>query len=124
MTQPDKLHLHEFHHPLWKHVHPLLSAMEQKFWDLSQEVDLLLTSFNAADPTIMNSSRTCDESKTRSNYQSQHLLTEITDSIRLLALRAKQVRMLYQSKGTFTSAETRYNWFLLQYFDMNPLLAD
>ena len=103
MTQPDKLHLNEFHHPLWKHVHPLLKDMVQSFSNISYEADLLFARFNKSD----NSSPTCEDSTFHPSKHALQLLVEIADSTRMLALRAKQVRMLYQSKDTSTAAEKR-----------------
>lgn len=103
MTQPDKLHLHEFHHVLWKHVHPLLMAMETKFGDISLEMDLILTEFNSTTIEI----DTCNISTKAQSLEAFNLMMELRDSIRILALRAKQVRILYQSKDPHTVAERR-----------------
>lgn len=100
LTQPDKVRMFETEDENWVHVAPLLIAMELAFTDSSNAMSLLRTRFMQLD-----GGNTCDEiPETMQNCQIDStlqsgplgILIEFNDALKLLALRAKQVRMLYE----------------------------
>jgi hypothetical protein len=107
MTQPDKIHMHEFHHPLWRHVLPLLRRMETVFGNISADANEVSAAFEAV--TLGN---TCSASKqcaptTEGVIRAAALMRELRDCVEMTALRAKQVRLLYQSKDPATPPDER-----------------
>lgn len=95
LTQPDKVHMGEVHDPLWPYVLPLLSTMERSFGEIADEMDSIRSQ---ADSGYENT----EGDKTRVNVAALGLLDELSDCMRLLALRASQVRMLYESSDNTT----------------------
>ena len=96
ITQPDKLHLYEFHHPLWRYVSPLLVAMEERFQLIFEDIDRVYDEFVASLSSASEAAPdTCsgkdDACPTRAANE-KAILQELRDCILLLALRAKQVR--------------------------------
>jgi hypothetical protein len=89
LTQPDKVHMDETDDELYPYVQPLLREMEKVFGEDAS----LASSFLAA----------CVASG--EDAMVMELMEEIADSIQLLALRASQVRRLYQSKDPATATD-------------------
>ena len=110
-TQPDKIHIRESHDPDWSYVLLLLQEMRVKFTDLSTEFDSLyedilnyttttnsVGSSNSDSTASSSNDATVVEQKFHINPAAVLLLSEITDSMKLLSLRAQQVHALYQSR--------------------------
>lgn len=104
-TQPDKIHIRESHDPDWSYVLLLLQEMRIKFTDLSSEFDCLYedilnytTTTNSVGSSDSSNDATVVEQKFHINPAAVLLLSEITDSMKLLSLRAQQVHALYQSR--------------------------
>lgn len=128
LLQPDKVHIREFKDPNWPHAIALLREMDAVFTALADEMsDLVLevedyrmnsTVSTAGTCTGMVSSlvKTCTGDSTASvvhddklvSIEALNYLHELDDCMRVLALRAQQVRMLYESHDpniTETAAE-------------------
>lgn len=90
-TQPDKVHMNETSDPLYPHVLPLLSAMEQAFADLSSRMsDIHATAIQA---------------KTAAGPL--ELIAELDDAVKMLAFRSALVRTQYQSLSPDTDEALR-----------------
>jgi hypothetical protein len=114
MTQPDKVHLHEFAHTLWTHIHPLLAEMERVFGNISRQFDEVVVEY--VELLGAGSSRMCDVEGVGicgKRSMSEEFLLEIQDCVRVLYLRARQTRLLYQSKDLETGAEDRLHLLVL-----------
>lgn len=155
--QPTKIHLRETADPDWRHVHPLLRAMETDFGSARDTMDGILADATAAvwaklaeesaaqaspfrragqlfapeggtgsagedasssdpsaddttdDPSSVAASQEAQSRQQARLFERQPqvaILQELADCVAMLALRARQVRLLYMSKHlqTFGSA--------------------
>jgi hypothetical protein len=92
MTQPDKIMPHETSHPLYPHISPLLSAMENTF-------DALRSELNDA----MHVASTFGEVDW--NIDAWMLLEEIKDGMDLLVGRARHVKAIYSAASPVLTKE-------------------
>lgn len=89
LLQPSKVHLREVKDIDWQNVHPLLEAMEASFGASYKEIKGI----------VEDCKKDLDDSDPKQRHHpTLAILSEIEDSIALLAMRAKQVRLLYASK--------------------------
>lgn len=100
LTQPDKVRLFETEDENWKHVLPLLREMETKFKAHTARVE-----------TIISEWSTCTGSEASQRGLRREVLAdflhEVLDGTKMLALRAKQVRLLYESHDAATMPEVK-----------------
>lgn len=92
MTQPNKVFMKEENDPLWPYVLELLEHMESSFQSVSDNIHSLLDRIEAY---------RSQEALSREfdiNDSAMKLLFELRDCIDMLWLRAKHVRLLYDSK--------------------------
>ncbi|CAE7424544.1 unnamed protein product, partial [Symbiodinium microadriaticum] len=105
-TQPDKVHMDESGSPLFQDALVLLREMEAKFSlarnDMEEIYALALqeaaecdADSNGAQPT----EKTCYHSSSR------NVVEEINDAVQMLAMRAKHVRLLYESSDADVTSE-------------------
>ena len=114
-TQPDKVALKESDDEDWPYVLELLTEMSTQFQRISQRFSFLhheiLTAVTrrefAYDPDQPTKSFVINE-------QALAFLDEIRDSIQLLALRARQVQLLYESNDADLPAGSKRRNSLLQ----------
>ena len=105
-TQPDKVHMDESHDPLFKDAQILLREMERTFSAAQEEAEKVLA-------LAVEEARQCDAIQQEGGgagrqrecyYMSRDtgsgavgLVEEIRDAVMMLAMRAKHVRLLYDS---------------------------
>lgn len=90
-TQPDKVRMEEVSDPHYSMVFPLLYAMERVFGDFADEISSMLS--DAPDLGV--------------DVQALPYLQEFNDTMYMLSLRAKHVRLLYESKAPTTQPPLR-----------------
>lgn len=96
LLQPDKVHIKEQHldPELWNHALALLQAMEQKVYPFQKRMQALMQlARDALDFNIKVTKSTGGLTR-----HALELLSELNDSITMLYLRIKQVRLLYRSR--------------------------
>ncbi len=91
-TQPDKVHLKESSDPDWPHVLTILREMRTVFSGLSDSMKALVAEI-AQDQEL-----TAADSSFEFGEGSWKLLGELEDCMHMLALRASQLVLLYESK--------------------------
>jgi hypothetical protein len=100
LTQPDKVRLFETDDANWGYVLPLLREMEARF-----------RSHNARIEEIIQDWSTCSSSGDSHRGLRKEVLgdflNEVLDGTKMLALRAKQVRLLYESHDNATIPEAK-----------------
>ena len=98
LTQPDKIHMGESWDADWEHIAPLLMTMETTFTYFSNEMFEILE-----DARRRKTKETLNmKSTVRTNKAGLDILRELYDCIRMLSLRASQIRMLYESSDPKT----------------------
>ena len=98
LTQPDKIHMHETDDPEWHKVAPLLHEMETQFGLLSEKASKILSQAIELSTENNGDHLECVNPIGGAQFDSISVLREIDDGLTLLYLRAKQVRILYESK--------------------------
>ena len=97
-TQPDKVHLNEVDDPDWPYVIELLSEMDRTFGGIALRMNSLYNE-------IFEYSLTSKPNFFVINRQAMTFLEEIKDSINMLALRSKQVKLIYESRDPQVESE-------------------
>ena len=98
LTQPDKVHMYETDDPEWHKVAPLLQEMEKQFQVLNVKATKLLTTALDLSTESNDNHLECEIPVGGAQFDGISILREINDGLSLLYLRAKQVRLLYESK--------------------------
>lgn len=130
--QPDKVHFKEHSDPDWKHVLPLLREMENTFSAIADAASDVLkdaeeehvTWTRQRDTASQNTQNTHNAQNAQNTHNAQNnvdqgqnmnlnlwhpnnalleIMRELDDCMRLLALRATHVRMLYESRDSVLS---------------------
>ena len=94
LTQPDKVRMFETDDSSWVHVAPLLNEMESAFTRESRRMNDLRENMY-----FIISNETCggkQESCSGTYWGALQVLEELADSLNLLTLRTRQVRLLYE----------------------------
>lgn len=118
LLQPDKIHLNEVGDVNWRHAIALLEAMKNAVEPLQRDMQELLWHANnlSKHKSMVNNRK--ESNKHIHFHSSDHigltqdsldLLHEIFDSITMLLLRIKQVRMLYLSRDSGGSTNVKFN---------------
>lgn len=108
LTQPDRIRMFETDDVLWKHVVPLLTEMDNVFSGLSNDMDMLYERLlsvapNSVNKCIVHQDNICESTLLQPTWGQEALLSEFKDAMRLLALRTRQVRLLYESAAPDTT---------------------
>jgi hypothetical protein len=98
-TQPDKVYLRENDDPLWADVLMLLKALHETFRDISAAFSGLVAEMKTGQQVVE------PEGGFEINGPAWKLLEEVEDCIRMLALRAEQMRLLYDSRDPVIGAD-------------------
>lgn len=104
-TQPDKVHIREAHDPQWPHALMLLQEMTHLFAGLARKMDAIYADVSAHAQLRESLPVGKRGDAFHINNQAIQLLSEVRDSTSMLALRAQQVWLLYQSRDTELGAE-------------------
>jgi hypothetical protein len=107
-TQPDKIHIKESHDADWPHAMRLLKEMDRVFAEMSRKMSALNEEVRAYAQTHGTAVECTKSHVFHINAPALELLAEISDSTRMLALRARQVRLLYQSRDAVIGAEEHH----------------
>ena len=113
-TQPDKVHLKESDDEDWPYVIELLVKMDSVFSSISFSMDALYDEIAQQHQTAIKKfgEQTklpiyMKESDFYINDNALSLLQEIKDGIKMLSLRAHQVKLLYESRDNQLSEESK-----------------
>lgn len=112
-TQPDKVHMKESHDPHWGRVLALQQEMVTVFGRLARRMDRLHSEVQAYSAAA-NSAAADRRSTFIINNAAMKLLSEIKDGMTMLALRAEQVQLLYQSRDPVIGADAGHRKELLR----------
>jgi hypothetical protein len=98
-TQPDKVHMREVDDPLWGHALALLEEMSATFSALDRrfaQVLADLASLRTLQTELSWSEDGAEDSPI--SAAAEGLLAELVDGVHMLALRSRQVWLLYRSR--------------------------
>jgi hypothetical protein len=104
-TQPDKVHIREAHDPLWPQALALLQEMATLFSALAEKMDALYADILAHAQEVETQAHDSGGEVYHINSQALLFLSEIRDGTSLLAMRAQQAYLLYQSRDPVIGAE-------------------
>jgi hypothetical protein len=104
-TQPDKVHIREAHDPLWPHALALLQEMATLFSALAERMDALYADILAHAQEVEIQAHDRGGEVYHINSQALQFLSEIRDGTNMLAMRAQQAYLLYQSRDSVIGAE-------------------
>lgn len=97
LTQPDRIRMFEADNENWRFVLPLLKEMEQTFSNFYDDILDLYDDFLAVEEMC----------KLEKSNAPSDILSEFRDSLHLLALRARQVLVLYQASAPQTTYDQK-----------------
>jgi hypothetical protein len=107
-TQPDKVHFNEVDDPDWPYVIELLSEMDQTFGKFAHRMNQLYDQVVDYTNKKIHSKESSIQHSFTINTQAIRYLEEIKDSIDMLALRAKQVKLLYESRDSQVESDEHF----------------
>lgn len=108
MTQPNKVHLKESDDPDWPYVLELLDEMDKVFQNITQAMDELFHAINESSARatlaqwtyerVLEYPKYSGDTDFLINDHAMVYLWEIKDAVNMLWLRARQVKLLYESR--------------------------